>query len=58
MIRSAQIVLVLILCGCDNQPPPRQPIDPLPKAEVELLRQQELAAENIAYTCLFMVCND
>lgn len=48
--RSILVVLVLILCAasCGNQPPPRPPIDPPAKAEVDLLRQQELAAEKRA----------
>ena len=42
------VAAMLMLAGCGSQPPPRPPIDPPAKAEVELLRQQELAAEKRA----------
>lgn len=41
-------ITILALSSCGDQPPPRQPIDPPAKAEVELIRQQELAAEKRA----------
>jgi len=48
VIRLVLALGLLLLCACGDQPPPRQPIDPPAKAEVELLRQQELAAEKRA----------
>lgn len=42
------LLTVCFVAACSDKPPPRQLIDPPAKAEVELLRQQELAAEKRA----------
>ena len=47
-MKRCLLAIACLLTACGDQPPPRQSIDPPAKAEVELLRQQELAAEKRA----------